>query len=165
MYVIWFIVILALLWINKAMMVWKQTHNTSEVCVSSVQLLSCVQLFATPWTAARQASWSITNFRSVPKLMSIESAMPSNHLILCHPLLLCPQSFPASESFQMCQPFASGVQSVGVSALTSVLPMNIQDWFSLGLTIWISLQSKRLSRVFSNTTVQKHQLFGAQISL
>ena len=132
---------------------------------SSVQLLSCVQLFVSPWTAALQASWSITNFRSVPKLMSIESAMPSNHLILCRPLLLCPQSFPASGSFQMCQPFASGGQSVGVSALASFLPMNTQDWSPLGWTDWISLQSKGLSRVFSNTTVQKHQFFGAQISL
>ena len=80
------------------------------------------------------------------------------------PFSSCPQSFPASGSFQMSQLFASGGQSIGVSASTSVLPMNTQDW-SLGWTGWISLQSKRLSRVFSNTTVQKHQFFGAQLSL
>ena len=74
------------------------------------------------------------------------------------------QSFPASGSFQMSQFFTSGGQSIGVSASTSVLPMNIQDWSPLGWTGWISLQSKRLSRVFSNTTVQKHQFFGAQLS-
>ena len=90
----------------------------------------------------------------------------------CHPTISssvipfssCPQSFPASGSFQMSQLFASGGQSIGVSASTSVLPINTQDW-SLGWTGWISLQSKRLSRVFSNTTVQKHQFFGAQLSL
>jgi len=75
------------------------------------------------------------------------------------------QSFPASGSFQMSQFFASGGQSIGVSALVSVLPMNIQDWFPLGWTGWISLQFKGLSRVFANTTVQKHQFFGAQLSL
>ena len=75
------------------------------------------------------------------------------------------QSFPASGSFPMSQFFASGGQSNGISASASVLPMNIQDWFPLGWTDWISLQSKGLSRVFSNTTVQKHQFFGAQLSL
>ena len=91
----------------------------------------------------------------------------------CHPTISssgihfssCLQSFPASGSFQMSQLFASGVQSIGISASTSVLPMNIQDWSPLGRTRWISLQSKGLSRVFSNTTVQKHQFFGAQLSL
>ena len=81
------------------------------------------------------------------------------------PFSSCPQSFPASGSFQMSQLFASGGQSIGVSASTSVLPMNSQDWSPLGWTGWISLQSKRLSRVFSNTTVQKHQFFGAQLSI
>ena len=132
--------------------------------ISSVQSLSRVQLFATPWTAARQASLSITNSQSSPKPMSIESMMPSNHLILCHPLLLLPSIFPVSGSFQRSQLFASGGQSIGVSASTSVLPMNIQDWFPLGWTGWISLQSKGLLRVFSNTTVQKHQFFGTQLS-
>ena len=90
----------------------------------------------------------------------------------CHPAISssvvpfssCPQSLPASASFQMSQPFASGGQSIGVSASASALPMNTQDWSPLGWTGWISLQSKGLSRVFSNTTVQKHQFFGAQIS-
>ena len=91
-----------------------------------VQLLSCVWLFATPWTAARQASLSITNSWSLPKLMSIESVMPSNHLILCRlPFSSCPQSFPASGSFPMSQLFASGGQSFGVSASTSVLPIGL----------------------------------------
>ena len=81
------------------------------------------------------------------------------------PFSSCPQSFPASGSFQMSQFFPSGGQSFVVSASTSVLSMNIQDWFPLGWTGWISLHSKGLSRVFSNTTVQKHQFFGAQLSL
>ena len=131
----------------------------------SVQLLSHVRLFATPWTAACQASLSITNSRSPLKPMSIESMIPSNNLILCHPFSSCPQSFPASGSFPMSQLFTSGGQSTGVSASTSVLPMNTQDWSPLGWTGWISLQSKGLPRVFSNTTVQKHQFFGAQLSL
>ena len=84
---------------------------------------------------------------------------------LSSPLYSCLQSFPASGSFQMSQFFASGGQSIGVSASASVLPMNIQDWFPLGWTGWISLQSKGLSRVFSNTTVQKHQFFSTQPSL
>ena len=100
---------------------------------SSVQSLSHVQLFMTPWTAARQASLSITNSWSLPKLMCIEPVMPSNHLILCCPLS-CPQSFPASRSFQMSQVFTSGGQSSGVSASASVLPMNTQDWFPLEWT-------------------------------
>ena len=132
---------------------------------SSVQSLSHVWLFATPWTAPRQASLSITNSRSLPKLMSIESVMPSSHLVLCHPLLSCLQSFSTSGSFPTSQLFTSGGQSTGGSASTSVLPMNTQDWSPLGWTGWISLQSKGLSRVFSNTTVQKHQFFNSQLSL
>ena len=97
------------------------------------------------------------NFQSLLKLVSIEPVMPSNHLILCHPLLFPPSVFPASGSFQMSQFFTSGGQRIGVTDLTSVLLMNIQDWFPLGWTGWISLQSKGLSRVFSNITVQKHQ--------
>ena len=131
---------------------------------SSIQSLSCVRLFATPWIPAHQASLSITNSWSLPKPMSIESVMPSNHLILCHPLSSCPQSFPALGSFPISQLFTWGGQGIGVSASTSVLPMNTQDWPPLGWTGWISLQSKGLSRVFSNTTVQKHQFFGGQLS-
>ena len=130
---------------------------------SSVQSLSRVQLFATPWTKARQASLSITNSWSLLKLMSIESVIPSNHLLPVVPFSSHLQSFPASGSFQMSQLFASGGQSIRVSASVSVLPMNIQDWFPLGWTGWISLQSKGLSRVFSSTTVQKHQFFEAQL--
>ena len=204
-----------------------------------VQLLSPVWLFASPWTAAHQASLSITNSWSLLKLMSIESLMPSNNLILCRLFFLLPSifpasgsfpmsqlftsvpfnrsvvfnslrphesqharppcpsptpgvypnscplshwchptisssvipfssrlhSFPASGSFPMSQFFTSGRQSIRVSVSASVLPMNIQDWFPLGWTGWISLQSKGLSRVFSNTTVQKHQFFSVQLSL
>ena len=129
---------------------------------SSIQSFRHVWLFMTPWTAALQVSLSVTNSQSLLKLMSVESVMPSNHLILCRPLLLPPSIFPASGSFQMSQFFTSGSQSIGASAL--VLQMNIQDWFLLGWTDWISLQSKGVSRVFSNTTVQKHQFFGAQLS-
>ena len=132
---------------------------------SSVQLLSRVQLFATPWTATHQASLSITNSRSLPKLMSIESVMPSTISLFIVPFSSRFQSFPASGSFQMSQFFASGGQNFGVSDLTSVLPMNTQDWSPSEWTGWISLQSKGLSRVFSNTKVQKHQFFGAQLSL
>ena len=127
--------------------------------------LSHLWLSTAPGTAARQASLSFTIAWSLLTLMSIESVMPSNHLILCHPLLLLPSISTSSESFQMSLLFASGGQSIGVSASTSVLPMNIQDWSALGWTDWISLQSKGLTRVFSNTTVQKHQFFGAQLSL
>ena len=114
----------------------------------SVQSLSGVQLFATPWTASYQASLSFTNSWSLLKLMSIELVMPSNHLILCWPFSSCLQSFPASGSFPMSQFVTSGGQSIGVSDSASVLPMNIQDWYPLGWTGWISLQSKGFSRVF-----------------
>ena len=126
--------------------------------VSSVQSLSCVQLFATPWTAAWQASFSITNSQSLFKLILIERWRHPTISSSVISLSSCFQSFPASGSFQMSQLFASDGQSIGVSALASVLAMNIQDWFPLWWTGWISLYSKGLSRVFSNTTVQKHQL-------
>ena len=116
----------------------------SRFSFTSVQLLSHVQLFATLWTAAHQASLSITNSQSLFKLMSVELVMPSNHLILCHILSSCLQSFPESGSFPVSQFFASGSQSIGASASASVLPVNIQDWFLLGWTGWISLQSKGL---------------------
>ena len=114
--------------------------------------LTCVWLFAS-WTAACQASLSFTNSRSMLKLMSVESVMPSSHLILCHPLLLLPSIFPSIRVFAMSLLFPSDGQSIGASASASVLPMNIQDGFPLGLTSLISLQSKGFSRVFSNTTV------------
>ena len=149
---------------------------------SSVQSLSHVQLFATPWIAACQASLSITNFRSLPKLMSIKLVMPSAISSSVVPFSSCPQSLPASESFPMSRLFAWGSEkywSIGVSASASVLtknsqasvlqkasvlPKNRQDWSPLGWIGWISLQSMGLSRVFSNTTVQKHQFFGSQLS-
>ena len=115
-------------------------------------LVSHVWLFATLWTTACQASLSFTISQSLLKLMSIELVMSSNHLVLS-PFSSCLQSFLASGSLLMSQLFASGGQSVGASASASVLPMNIQDWFPLGLIGLISLLSKGLSRVFSNTTV------------
>ena len=132
--------------------------------ISSVQSLGHVRLFATPWIAARQASLSITNSWSLHKLTSIESVMPSSHLISVVHFSSCPQSLPASESFPVSQFFTWGGQSIGVSGSTSVLPVNTQDWSPLGWTGWISLQSKGFSRVFSNTTVQKHQFLGTQLS-
>ena len=130
---------------------------------SSVQSLSRVRLFVTPWTAACQASLFIPNSRSLLKLMSIESVMPSNHLILVIPFSSCLQSFQALGSFPMSQ-FFKGSQSIGLSALASVLPMNIQGWFPLGLIGLISFQSKRLSGVFSSSTIWKHQFSSAQPS-
>ena len=136
-----------------------------QLSFSSARSFSHVQLFVTPWTAACQASLSITNSWSLLKLKSIDLVMLSNHVILCRPLPSHLQSFPASGSFSMSQLFAWGGQSIRVSASASVLPMNIQDWSPLGWTGWISLLSKGLSRVFCNTAVQKHQFFGAQLSL
>ena len=108
---------------------------------------------------------SITNSQSLLKLMFVKSVMPSNHLISVVPFSSCLQSFSAFRSFLMSQLFASGSQCIGTAASASVLPMNFQVWYPLGLTGLISLQSKGLSRVFSNTTVQKHQFFGTQLSL
>ena len=196
-----------------------------------VQLLSCVWLFATPWTVAYQAPlsmrfprqeywsglsqfflfyWALSVcFKFISKIpaniaVNVSPAVklkvqfdslrphelqhakppclsPTPGIYLnpcasswwCHPNISssvvpfssCPQSFLASGSFQMSHLFASGSQSIGVSGSASVLPMNTQDWSPLGWTVWISMQSKGLSRVFSNTTVQKHQFFGTQFSL
>ena len=116
------------------------------------------------WTAAHQASLSFTISQSFLRLMSTELVMPSNHLILCCPLLSYLQSFPALGSFSMGQFFISGGQSIGASASAAVLPMNTQGWFSLGLTGLIPSQFKGLSRVFNNS-VQKHQFFSALPSL
>ena len=127
-----------------------------------VHSLSHVWLFSTTWTTARQASLPFTISWSFLKLMSIESVIPSDHLVLYHPLLLLPQCFPASGSFPMSQLYASGGQSIGASAL--VFPMSIQDWFPLGLMGLISSLSLEPSRVFSNTTIWKHQFFGPQPS-
>ena len=130
----------------------------SSVQFSSVQSLSRVQLFATPWIAARQASLSIT--------ISCPSSPWCHPAISCSvvPFFSCPQSLPASESFPVSQLFAWGGQSTGASALASFLPKESQGWSPSEWTGWISLQSKGLSRVFSNTTVQKRQFLGAQPS-
>ena len=114
--------------------------------------------------AAHQASLSITNSQGSPKLMSIESVMPSNHLILCRSLLLLPSIFPSIKVFFRVRSSHQVAKVLGVSASASVLPKNTQDWSPLGWTGWISSQSKGLSRVFSNTTVQKHQFFSTQLS-
>ena len=143
----------------------KYLQDTLWLIVTLLLLFShSVQLFTAPWTAACQASCP----SPTPKAYS--NSCPLSWW--CHPIVSssvipfsCLQSFSASGSLLVNQFFTSSGQSIGVSASISVLPMNIQDWFPLGLTGWISLQSKRLSRVFSNTTVQKHQLFGAQFSL
>ena len=132
---------------------------------SSVQSLSHVRLFATPWIAVRQASLFITNSgvhpNSCPSSWWCHAAISSSVIHFSS----CSQSLPASESFLMkSQLFAWGGQSTGVSALASVLPKNTQDWSPLEWTDWISLQSKGLSKVFSNTTVQRHQFFSTQLS-
>ena len=135
--------------------------DSSYIQFSWVQSLSHVRLFATPWIAARQASLSITI--SWSSLTSIVSVMPSSHLILCHPLFLLPPIPPSIRVFSN-ESTLWGGQSTGVSALASFLPENTQGWSPSEWTGWISLQSKGLSRVFSNTTVQRHQFFGAQLS-
>ena len=142
-------------------------HNPglpSEFVLSSVQSLSPVRLFATPWTAACQASLSITNSWSLLKLMSIESVMPSNHFILCHSLLHLPSIFPSIRIF-------SNESALCIrwpkywSFSFNMSPANEHTGLiSFRWTGWISLQFKGLSRVLSNTTVQKHQFFGTQLS-
>ena len=152
-------------WIQLYWLVWFVCMCVERLQFSSVQSLSHVQLFATPWKAAHQASLSITSSRSLVKLTSTESVMPSNHLSLCRPLLLSPSIFPSIRFFSKESVLHIRWPKNWISASASVLPMNIQNWFPLGWTGWISLQSKGLSRVFSNTTVQKHKFFGAQLSL
>ena len=131
----------------------------------SVQFSSVAQSCPTlcnPMNRACQASLSITSSQSSLKLTSMESVMPSSHLILCRPLLLLPPIPPSI--IPMSQLFTWSGQSTGVSALASFLPKKSQGWSPSEWTGWISLQSKGLSSVFSNTTVQKHQFFGAQLS-
>ena len=130
---------------------------------SSVQSFSRVRLFATPWITARQASLSITISQSSLKLMFIDSVMPSSHLILCHPFSSCPNPSQHQSLFQS-QLFTWCGQSTGVSPLASFLPKKSQGWSPSERTGWMSLQSKGLPRVFPNTTVQKHQFFGTQLS-
>ena len=145
-----------------------ESRFPEEITINSVQFSSVAQSCSTlcdPMKAASQASLFITNSRSSLKLMSIELVIPWSHFTHCCPLLLLPPSTTASESFPMSQVFAWGGWSTVVSALASLFPMKTQDWSPLGYTGWIFLQPKGFSRVLSNTTVQKHQLFGAQPSL
>ena len=139
-----------------------QTASPLLICIVFVQLLSHVWLFVNPWTATQHPSLSFTISPCLFKFMSIESVMLFNHFILCCPLLLLPSVFPRITVFSNELALHIRCQSIAASASASVLPMNIQDWFPLGWTGWISLQSKGLARVFSNTTVQKHQFFGNQ---
>ena len=150
---------------------WKYPLNCSllltTLCFSqfsSVQLLSRVRLFATPWITARQASLSITNSRSSLKLMSNELVMPSSHLILCCPLLLLPPIPPSIRVFSSESTLCMRWPKYSSFSFSISPSKEHQDWSPLGWTGWISLQSKGLSRVFSNTTVQKHQFFGLQLS-
>ena len=130
-----------------------------------VQLLSCVWLFVTPWTTARRASLSFTISQTFLKFMSIELVMPSNYLFICFPLLLLPSIFPRPGVFSNKSALHIKWPKYWSFSSASVLPMNIQDWFPSGLAGLISLQSMGLSRIFSNTTVQKHQFFSTQPSL
>ena len=141
----------------------KELYLEEGMVAVVVQSLSHIQLFMTPWTAACQASLSTVS-QSFLRFKSAESVMLSNHLILCCPLPFssCLQYFPASGPFPMSRLFTSGGQSIGASA--SVLPVNIQGWFPLGLTGLISLLLKGLSRVFPNTTIWKYPFFSAQPS-
>ena len=147
----------------------KESKIEKDACIplfqiSSIQSLSRVRLFATPWITARQASLSITNSWSSFRLSTIKSVMPSSHFILCHPLLLLPSIPPSIKVFSNSQLFAWGGQSIGVSVSASSPPKKSQGWSPSEWTGWISLQSKGLSRVFSTTTVQKHQFFSSQPS-
>ena len=136
-------------------------HDTDVVVF--VQSLNRVRLFVTPWTAKLQAPLSSTISQSLFNFMSIESVMLLTASSSSAPFFYCLQFFPASGSFPML--FASGSQSIGASALATVLPVNIHGWFPLGLTCLISVQYKGLSRVFSSTTIQKHEFFSYQPSL
>ena len=140
-------------------------YGQNSIWFSSIQLLSRVRLFETPWTAACQTSLSITNSRGLLKLMAIESVMPSNHLILHHPLFLLPSIFPSIRDFS--KESVLHIRWLKYWNLSfSISPFDENSGLiPLGLTGWISLQSKGLSRISSNTTVQKHQLFSAQLYL
>ena len=138
---------------NCFIYIYTHTHTHTYIYVV-VQSPSHVWLFATPCIIECQTSMSLTIAWSLPKIMSTESVMSSNHLILCHPLLLLPSIFSSTRLFSNQSVFASGSQSIGASAAASVLPMSIQGWSLLGCTGWTSLKSKGLSRVFSNTSLK-----------
>ena len=131
-------------------------------CCSFAKL--CLPLFKS-MDCGRPGSSFLHCLRSLLKFMSMESVTPSNHFILCCPFSFCLQAFPALGSFSMSQLFVLVSQSIGASASASVLPMNIQGWFPVGLTDLISSMSKGLSRVFSRTKIQKYQFFSTQLSL
>ena len=133
------------------------------MCCNSVQSLSRVRLSATSLELAHQASLSITNSRSLLKLMSIESVMPSSHLMLCHPLLLLPPIPPSIRVFSNESALHMRWPKYWSFSFSIIPPKEIPGLISIGWTGWISLQSKGLSRVFSNTTVQKYQFFGTQL--
>ena len=169
--IVWLLSFILIMWCIKLI----DLQTLKHLCISGinptwsysivVQSLSHVWLFATPWTAACQASWSFTISRSLLKLMSIEVGRTSNYPVLCCPLLLLPSIFPSIRVFS--NELALLIRWPKYCSLSfSISPsMNVQDWFPLGLTGLISLQYKGLWRVYSNTTVQKHQFFGAQPSL
>ena len=141
----------------------KECRNWYQFHISLVQFnCSVVSNSATPWIAAHQASLSITNSQSPPKPMSIELVMRSNHLILCHPLLLLPSIFPSIRVFS--NESALCIRSPKYWSFSISASNEHAGLISFKWTGWISLQSKGLSRVFSNTTLQKHQFFGAQLS-
>ena len=145
-------------------LVYKEEKLFLLIAFSSLQSLSRVRLLAMPWTAARQDSMSITNSQSPPKPMSIESVMPSNHLILCCPLLLLPPIPTSIRVFSNESTLRTRWPKYWSFSFSIIPSKEIPGWSPLEWTGWTSLQSKGLSRVFSNTTVQKYQLFGAQLS-
>ena len=138
--------------------------NIMQLQFSSVQSHSRVRLFATPWIATCQASLSITNSQNSLRLTSIESVMPSSHLILCHHILLLPPIPPSIRVFSNESTLRMRRPKYWSFSFSIILPKKSQDWSPSEWTGWISLQSKGLSRVVSNTTVQKHQFFGTQPS-
>ena len=150
-------------------LIFQWLHLSIYLYYLSVQFSSVAQSCPTLWDPMNHSTPDLSVHHQLPKLYPNPCPLSRR----CHttiassviPFSSCLQSFPASGSFQMSQFFASGVRGIGVSASTSVLPMNTQDWSPLGWTGWISLQSKGLSRAFSNTTVQKYQFFGTQLSL
>ena len=149
--------------------IWKREYHHNTTCLYHIiQFSSVVELFPTlcdPMDCSMPGLPIHHHSRSPPKPMSSESVMPSNHLILCRPLLLLTSILPSIRVFSNESALHVRWPNYWRFSFTSVLPMNIQDWFPLGLTGWISLQSKGLSRVSSSTTVQKHQFFSAQLSL
>ena len=150
--------------------------HLNHICIMTVCVCVCVCACISQFSSVAQSCPTLEPQHTRPPCPTPTPRVHPNPCPLsrwCHPTISSsvvpfssyPQSFPASGSFQMSQFFTSGGQSIGASASTSVLPMNTQDWSPLGWTGWISLQSKGLSRVFSSTTIQKHQFFSAQLSL